>query len=402
MLRSKNLMKVASLLIAIVLWAYVMAIENPPTTQKIPNIPVTLQNAASLAQNGLAILEGENRTVDVTVQGTRTDILKYKNQITANANVFGYNVGENYIGVDVNLPNGLTRVDVNPAKILVKIDSLVSVYKPVELSFTGDMAPGTESGSITVRPEQIEVKGPKSLVESVSYVGVSIPYSQISRAGSTFTLNAAAIDMNDEVVQNVTLSSNTVNVTATLYDTKTVPLSVNIIGQLSEKYEMTNLDAPDTIKIKGAKGVLAGIDSVAAEPIDISGVENTSELPIKPILPAGVEVADGSRGIHVNIDIKGISICDFDYSSQEIEIIGLGEGLSAYINTPSVHLHAAGEETTLDNTVKEDFKLSVDLTGMDLGAQIVTVTVTHDKAVNSLVLDPPEVHITINRDLVRL
>lgn len=398
MLRSKNLTKVLSLLLAIMLWAYVIVVENPPTTERLYNVPVELLNVGTLTQNGFAILEGENATVEVVVSGTRADILKYKDQVIATANVFGYRSGENYVTVDVIVPNSLTQTEVKPEKILVNIDNLVSVYKPVSISFTGEREPDTEPGSITMQPEQIEVKGPKSLVESVSYVGIEVPYSQLSRLGATVTATAYALDVNGEPVPKVNLSSNTVSVRATLYDTKEVPLNIDITGEVDGIYEMTQLDVPDTIIIRGSSAALADVEYIEAEPIDISGIDDTSELPVIPILPDGIEVANGSYDIHVNIGIKGISNLSFEYDSREIEIDGLGEGLTAYINTPAVTLKATGKETIINSALQEDFALSVDVTDKVEGLYVVPVDVKYDKELNNLEITPQEVNITISED----
>jgi len=395
MLRSKTLTKILSLLIAVGLWAYVIAVDNPPTTERIRGIQVELLNVDLLTQNGLAILEGDNATVEVVVTGTRADLAKYKDQIRATADVFGYRAEENYVNVDVLTPATLGYTEVRPAKIRVKIENLVSVYKPVSIVFTGELEPNTEPGNLTVQPEQIEVKGPQSLVEAVSHVRVEVPYSRISRSGSTMTLEALALDAEGERVEKVNLSSTTVSVSAILFDTKTVPLSIEITGELNEQYELTKLDVPETIKLRGGQAALAEINSIEAEPIDISEVTITSDLPVKLLLPAGVEVAGDSQDIYVKIWIKGISNKSFEYFSQEIELRGLSEGFSAYINTPSLLIKTAGKEETLNETEKEDFILHVNLEGLEEGIHIVPVFVTHDKTLNNLEIIPGEVHITI-------
>ena len=400
MLRSRTVNKILSFLIAVVLWAYVIAVENPPTTERIGNIRVELLSVGMLNQNGLAVLEGENGYVEVVVSGTRADIARHKDQITATANLFGFGSGENYVTVDVQLHDSLTCTEVRPARILVNIESLVSQYRPVNITFTGDIEAGTEPGNITVQPDQIEVKGPKSLVESVSYVGVEIPYPLIGRSGTTMTRDALALNESGERVSNVNLSASTVNISVTLFRTKTVPLFVEITGQIGERYEMTMLEVPDTITIRGSETELAEIDYIEAEPIDISDVEVTSELQVTPVLPDGVEIANSSYGIHVKIGIKGISTSRFEYESQSIEIKGLQDGLKAYINTPALILRVAGKEAVLSSTEKEDFELFVDLEGLEEGTYVVEVNVMHDKEeLNSIEVIPSEVHITINEDL---
>jgi YbbR domain-containing protein len=400
-LRNKNVTKILSLLIAIVLWVYVIAFQNPPTTQLIYNIPIELQNIGNLTQNGLAISEVSRETVNVVVRGTRADIARYQDQITVVANVFGHGIGDDHV-VQVNAfpaTNRLVVEEVRPAAIRVTIENLVSVYKPVTLAFTGDAQPDTEPGRITVQPEQIEVKGPQSWVEAVSYVGVSVPYSQLSRDGSTLIFPVSVLDAMGEAVRNIDLSSGTVRVDATLFDTKEVPIFVEVTGEISEIYEITELYIPQTIRIRGSRSAVENIEYIEAEPIDISEVEITSQLPVRPILPEGVEPARGFADIHVNIVIKGISNKAFEYSSSKIEKNGLGEGLNAYINTPALMLKVTGKETIIDSAGEEDFRLSVDLQGLEPGAYVIPVFVSHDKELIDWEIIPGEVHITISEDV---
>jgi YbbR domain-containing protein len=392
-------MKILSVLIAFVLWVYVIVVENPPTPQTIQNIPIELLNVETLTQNGLTILDVDRETVSVTVRGTRADIAQYKDQITATANVFGYPIGaNNNVPIIVTPPPGLIVEEVRPARIRVNIERLVSVYSPINITFSGDILPNTEPGSMTMQPEQIEIRGPESLIESVSYVGVEVPYQELSRSGSTLTLPVNVLDANEGPIPNISLSSETVNVEVTLYDTKEVPLLIEITGEISEIYEITRLDIPETIKVRGSASALAGVVLIEAEPIDVSDVNITSELPVRPILPQGVELARGSSNIHVNIDIKGISNNSFEYNSPEIGIHGLRDGLNAYINTPTLILKAAGNEEVISVAGKEDFRLFVDLQGLSQGTHVVPVIVSHDhdSTLNNQVLTPGEVHITIS------
>ena len=63
MLRNKNIVRILSLLIAVVLWAYVMGEINPETTIKFKNINVEILNQESLEDRGLALIEDRKSVV---------------------------------------------------------------------------------------------------------------------------------------------------------------------------------------------------------------------------------------------------------------------------------------------------------------------------------------------------
>jgi len=395
MLRNKNVVKILSVLVAVILWVYVIGVQNPPTTQTVQNIPIQLLNTGALARNGLAVLETSRQTVNVVVRGTRADIAQYQDQLTAVVDVLTDHSGERYIQVMVPPLSRLTIEEVRPANVLVKIENLVSVYKPLNIIFTGDVEPNTEPGRMTIQPEQVRITGPQSRVEAVYDVRAYVPYNEISRAGSIFSLPVSVVDVYGEPVPGLELSSERVSVDVLLYDTKEVPLSVEIIGEISELYEITALDVPQTIRIKGTRTALANVNAIQAEPVNISNVQMTSSLPVRPILPEGIELARGFANLRVNISVRGISRSSFEYSASEIDIQGLSAELHAHIDTQMVTLSAAGSEAVIGAMEQEDFTLSVDLQGLGEGDHIVPVIVEHDQELNHLEVTPGEVQITI-------
>jgi len=398
MFRSKNATKILSLLLAIVLWAYVIAIENPTTTKKFESVPVQLLKVETLAQSDLALMEGSSSALEIIISGKRSEISKInKDQLVVTANVLGYTAGEHYVDVNVDismLPPSVSLVEVKPKKIPVVIDRLIAVYKPVSLQFSGAFPENMEAGRISLQPKEIEVSGAKTLVESVVYVSVEVPVDQIRKTNTALSLDAVALNDQGLAVPNVKLSSNRVDVNVTLLNTKTVPLTVEITGQVSDKYEITNIDIPQAITIRGSEADLDKIDLVTGQPINISGITETTEIPIKIELPRGVET--NGAALSVKIGIKGISTAEYIFNMSEIDINGLTEGRSAYINTPNVTLKAVGKEAVLSNTAKDDFMLSVDLTGLEPGIHTVPVVVSTNKIINNIEIIPAEVHITLN------
>ena len=63
--------KVFSLLVAIVLWMYVIESTDAPGTKRFTNVDIQFQGIETLQENGLTILEGADATVSVEVTGER-------------------------------------------------------------------------------------------------------------------------------------------------------------------------------------------------------------------------------------------------------------------------------------------------------------------------------------------
>ncbi|MBK5247420.1 MAG: hypothetical protein JJE49_09175, partial [Peptostreptococcaceae bacterium] len=134
MLQNKTFTKILSVVIALVLWVYVVGEINPTTTKRLDNIPVKLLNTENHASKGFVALNAEDFVVSLTIEGKRADVLSLNlENVLVTADLFGYyGLGENYVNINVELPHGITLVESTPSKLKVIIDELVSENKPVK------------------------------------------------------------------------------------------------------------------------------------------------------------------------------------------------------------------------------------------------------------------------------
>lgn len=397
MLQNKNFTKFLSLVLAIFLWVYVVTVENPPTKIKIPNVPIQIVNTESLIQRGLAINSDEDYFMDIVIEGTRSNVLKISaNDITAKADVFGYGVGENYIPVTVTVPDTVSVANQKTTRLPINIEELVSVYKPINVIFTGSIASKYESTVLDITPKEVEVKGAKSKVASVNSVNANIDVSKLTDKPQVFTTDLVTVDAQGENVKNIKLSANTADINAAIYETKEVPLEVEVIGEVASAYQVTNMDIPEKVQIKGLKHDLKNINKVTATAIDISNVTATTEIPISIDLPNGIILAKDSEDVAVNIVIKGISVKDFEIPNSKITAIGLEEKLSLVINTQSVNAKISGKEADIEKITEEDIELSIDVTDLEPGMYTVPLKYKETDGISEIVVTPSEIHITIN------
>lgn len=75
MLTKDFTIKLLSLVLAFLLWLYVMGEENPEIPYEINDVPVKLINSDTLEKKGLIVLDEKNYTVNVKVRGRRSDVL---------------------------------------------------------------------------------------------------------------------------------------------------------------------------------------------------------------------------------------------------------------------------------------------------------------------------------------
>lgn len=398
MLNSNTFYKIISVIVAVILWAYVIEATNPMKTHTYTDVPVQLLNEESLTARGLALSGEANYTVDVKVQAKRAELSKISaGDIIANADLFGYSMGKNYIPVTVTAPDGVTIMEVKPIKINVVIEERVEVAKPIKVSFVGQFPEGIEAGQVKTQPEQILVSGAKSEVSAVAYVRAEVNISKLTEDTSTVQAKAVAVNIAGDVVQNVRLSSSFIDVSARLSEVKEVPLTVDITGQVAPIYEVTGMNIPGSVKIKGTKEALAGIGSLTAAAIDISTVSSTSKIPLTIPLPEDVEFAAGYENLTVDLSIKPIATKQFTYAADEIKMEGVDGTSAITITTPQITVTASGSEAVIAELVKGDLHPYITLDAESLISATARVQVRYDKQLGHIAVDPEEVHITLNQ-----
>ncbi|QAT41953.1 CdaR family protein [Aminipila luticellarii] len=397
MLQNKKFTIFLSILLAIFLWVYVVAVENPPTKVKVPNVPIKLVNVDSLNQRGLAISSEEDYFMDVIVEGARSDVLKISaDDIEAKADVFGYGVGQNDIPVTITVPDSVSVANQKNNRLTVTIEEMVSVYKPVNVVFNGAADSKQEATVSSITPKEVEVKGAKSKVASIKSVNAYLDISELTTTPKSFTTELTAVDFRGQSVKNIKLSSDTADIEAEIYQTKEVPLEVDVTGEVNKAYQVTSMDVPQKVKIKGLKEDLQDISKVTAEPVDISKVTATTDIPLTIKLPRGVMLAQESKKTAVSIAIKGISVKEFEIPSSSITANGLGDKLSLVINTQTVNVKVSGKEADVAKLTEADVNLSIDLTGLEAGIYTVPLKVEKENGISDISVTPEEIHITIN------
>lgn len=398
MLNNNSINKIIAVVLALALWIYVIQAENPMQTKTISDVTVQLLNEESLTTRGLALSGEAYYTVDVKIQAKRAELSGISaGDIIANADLFGYSMGKNYIPVTVSAPEGVTILDIKPIKINVVIEERIEVAKPIRVSFTGPIENGMEAGEISTQPQEILVSGAKSEVSAVSYIKAEVNASKLTAEGTTIQTKAVAVNNSGDVVQNVRLSSPFVDVTAKLSRVKEVPLNVEITGAVAPIYEVTGMDIPETVKIKGSEQALTEVTSLTAAPIDISSVASTSKIPLDITLPEGVEFANGHENLTVNITIKPVAIKEFTYNSDEILMEGIEDANNISISTPQIKVTVSGSEDVIAGLVKADIQPYLVLDAESLITAAAKVQIRHEKELGHITVDPEEVHITLNQ-----
>lgn len=399
MFKSNKVNMILSLIMAVVLWMYVAGQVDPKTDKRIPDVKIHFLNIDNLQDNGLDFASTSDKWATVTVEGKRAQLNRIgAEDIKVTADLSNCTKGKNEITLKATTRKKAEIEKISPATISVIIDERVNHSKPVKVVFTGKNKKGKEPGNVRTYPENVNVYGASSIVDRVKYVQTKIPRSKIKGNNTTVTGKAVAVDRHGKKVNNVWLSSSTIEVTASMEATKEVDFKVDTKGSITGDKQLDSIHVPDKIKIKGPADTLDGISEVQGRSVDISGVKETVEIPVEVSLPYGVELAEENEEIMMKVSVKDLTSMTYDYQSSNIEITGLAKDMDATITETAISVTIKGTDEQIDNISKEDIICKIDLKGLDEGKHDVAIKASSEKEVDSITTTPETVKVEIGKE----
>lgn len=299
-LPKKNLTaKIIALIMAIVLWVYVMNEQNPPVETSM-EVPLEVRNL-SAAMVATDIPE----TVRVKVRGPRGVIIGLSTKdIKSYVDLKDLTGGRNTQKINTAIPASLELVDVSPEKINFQLDTVTSREIPVEGRIIGKPAPGLVLGKITYSSPTAVVKGPSQILSTVVKVAATIDVSD-KDADFTQAASLVPVDESGKQVEGVTVSPSSQSISLAIVPVvhkKVVDVKPNIIGVLAKGVVLNQINInPDRIEISGTDKAVAKTDFIFTEPVDITGITKDTTVEVKLQLKEGIVSAKNSVTVNISI-----------------------------------------------------------------------------------------------------
>lgn len=396
MIRNKNVLRLLSVVLALFLWFYVVAVENPYSERKITKIPIQFVNHEELESRGLAIDYSDVQTMDVVISGSRSDVMKVSaDEITATVDLTGYEKGKNYANITIKVPSKVELVDQRIQVIPITVEKLQTAKKKVNIQFTGTASKEKEAKLFVQDIEQVKVSGAQSQVAKVSKVFADLDVSKLTDNSKKYSLKIYAADAKGKEITGVELSHTKVVVQAGLYSIKSVPLSLDLKGEPGAEYRVSALDAPKTVKIAGFADELEKIDKLVSNPIYLSDLTESKKIPIEITLPEGVELAE-QDAVVLDVKIKGLESKEFAIVSSNVSIRGLATGKNATVENATLKVKAYVKDASASSISTDDIALYVDLTGLENGEHKVKVRAEQVDGIGDVSIEPQEVTVKID------
>ena len=384
-LHKNTKIKIISLLSAIVLWMYVMAVVDPEDTKLYENIPITITNLNEIKDLGLVVDPDDNLVTSVYIKGKLSDLQKISaNNIDVYGTVSNPIEGQNQLYLRASVNDKVTT-EFKSDTIVINLEKSIEEEKNITVNITGVYKDNVDK--VDLDKTKVVVSGPRSSVDSVKYVQATFDANQESVDAKSTELELKALDSEMNEVDHVTLEFNKVTAKVSYFQQKQVKINPVFSGNESNLVQDQDFTiTPSEINIKGKSDEINTIDSINTKTINVDELGTNNKV-VDLDIPDGINADKDSVTIKL-INKNKIQNSTFTYSGDDITLLNNEEDVSIDdFELPNEITVKIQYDNDSDRISKNDLKLYLDLSeGVVSGTRYA---ITHnDINAKSITIEP--------------
>ncbi len=265
-------LKILSVFLALILWFFVAGDNQDALGLEVrrtfDNIPLSLRNIGA----DLVVTEAVD-SVTLSLQGvpaafdglTPADLEAY-------VDLLNRREGWHELRVNASAPPGVSVVRIEPAKIRIYIDDLISRQMEVEGVFYGEPGRGLVILESSFEPRHVFVRGPRRKVDLTQQVVFRFDVQGLTGDVVGYKVPVFPLDSAANLVQGVTVVPEEVEVWVSLVmPEKEVPVVVSFLPEEAGA-ELLFVDPP-LVKVRGPQRILQELEYVSTEEINLDELE---------------------------------------------------------------------------------------------------------------------------------
>lgn len=372
--------KLLSLLLAIILWVYVINQVDPIKNKKFDNVPVTIRNQEIIENLNQHVTYLKGETVDVTVRGRRTVIDAIKREdVTAVADLSELSITD-AVEIKVYFDKDIMDYTCSPTMLQIKREKIRSTSVKVEASLQGNPAKGYVTGEPRIEPNMIEIEGPESKIAQVDKVVVEVDITDAT-GNVHYPAKPKVLDKDGKEVTEVNKSKEEITVEVPIYKTKEVPLVYDKEGTIPTGYKLVGEEiTPKRIKLKGPAEVIDQISRINVGTINLSELtaETTITRSISNNLPSSITLLDETQPIQADIkfSVEQLIPKELSIPMTEINVKNIPEDLQfRFVTTENILLTFEGLAKDINGLTLDDIRVSVNLSNLPVGIHNIEASV---------------------------
>lgn len=381
---SHNLgLKLLSLLLAILLWSYVVS-SNPSITRTkdINGLTAYLTNESTLNANRLALSEDpsealENISVRLEVPQSSYALASAENvQITLDLSSVR-SAGTQEVPLSATTTYGRV-LKILPESVTLEFEAYDSRSVPVNASVTGEQMENTWYNINRLNPEELVISGPSSVVQTIASAYV---YVDVTGRDTSYVTAArfALLDYNGEEVPQTLLSSSSSSVTVgvDVYPTKELPISTDIEdvvqGTPAEGYEVTSVTIqPEAVTVAADQELLDNLTELLIQPVDVSGLSQTFSQRTR--IATLTDFQDiSTEQVYVTVAIEEIQ--QSAWAEVNLTFVNIPDDMSCTFTSADFRALITGPASRVQALVESGVEAVVDVSGLSAGEYTLPITV---------------------------
>lgn len=381
---SHNLgLKLLSLLLAVLLWSYVVS-SNPSITRTkdINSLTAYLSNESVLNSNRLALASDpsealENVSVRLEVPQSSYALADAENvQVSVDLSSVRA-AGTQEVALRATTTYGRV-VTILPETVTLEFEAYDSRSVPLNASITGETMDTMWYNVSRLNPEELVISGPSSVVQTIAsaYVYVDVTGRDTSYiTAARFTL----FDYNGEEIPQTLLSSSSSSVTVgvEVYPTRELPVSNDIAdvvqGTPAEGYEVTSVTIqPEVVTVAADAELLEGLTELLIQPVDVTDADQTfSQRARISSLTDFKNIS--TEQVYVTVNIEEVQ--QSAWVAVDLTFINTPEGLNYTYTSEDFRARVTGPASQVEALAESGVQAVVDLAGLTAGHYTLPITV---------------------------
>ena len=370
--------KLLSLLLAILLWNYVIATNTSITrTKAIYNLTGTVSGLSTLSENKLALSESPEEAlsdITVTVETPQADYSRVSSdnvQVALDlSNVRA--TGTQEVPLRATTSYGRVR-RISPETLTLTFEKLDSRNVAVNSVIEGQ-ADGYWYNVSRSNPSILTISGAASVVQSITSARVVADVRGMT--DSTVTARPyVLLDAAGKIIPQDMLncSTSSISVSVDIYPCRDIPVSNDresvITGTPAEGYEVQSVTIqPQSIQVAAEQDLLDSLDRLVIEPVSVEGASQSFSAK-----STVTQLSDfknvSSEQVYVNVTIVEEQVTDY---VDNVRVIFTGKAENLIASYDQLGVEVTGPRSGVARLAEEGVTVTVDLTGLGEGYYILS------------------------------
>ena len=387
MLTDNLMLKILSVLMAILIWIVVLNINDPSKTRTIAGVRVVLLNEDIITENNQVydILDGQ--LVSITFTGPRTivDTLK-ASDFTVTADFKDLSQA-NSIPINVELSEYAYQQKVSIDKkshntVQLAIENLATRDYDIEVKYIGETADNYVIADTKLDTSTVKITAPESVHKDIRQVSVNIDISGVmddfEKIVPVKVYDSKAVEL-IQAENNVTVDVASIKASSTVYYTKRIPVTYGEITSSINRMEISDIQlSMNEVPVMGRKETLDGITQLVLPTdnvvIDGENSEVEVEYNLEELLPEGVYLNNTSNLLKLTVFLTEMIQRAFTISIEDIGIKNIPDGMDASIvDSGTIRATIEGTKHLVEELDTDSISASVSLRNLPEGVSSVPV-----------------------------